>query len=91
MKKLKESLSQNDALLKLGIGGRASGSGGRAGGGGGGQARGAKRGPNKGNRGKGAGGARDNSHLRCFHCRKKVYFSIFRCFIFFNILFFRAT
>ena len=72
VKKLKETLSQNDALLKLGICGRVLGSRGGAGGGGGGQARGGRQGSNKGRGGKGAGGSRDNSHLRCFHCRQKV-------------------
>ena len=65
---LKETMSQSDALIKFGIGGRASGQGGRSGGGGSRQGRGPK--------GKGAKPKGDNSHLRCFVCRKKVIFSI---------------
>ena len=73
-KKLKETISQSDNLLKLGLGGTAC-QGGRAGGGGGGQG-----GPGKGKgKGKGKGGKGKGSleHQRCFHCKQKVSFCLF--------------
>ena len=68
-KKLKETLQQSDSLLKLGIGGAVH----RGGQGGGRGAQG--QGPRKSKGGKGRGGkkGKDASHLRCFHCKKKVF------------------
>ena len=67
-KKLKETLSQSDSLLKLGIGGGVHKGG--HGGGGGARGQGPRRAKGKGGRGGKKG--KDPSHLRCFHCKKKV-------------------
>ena len=67
-KKLKETVSQSDSLLKLGIGGAVHRGG--HGGGRGGQ------GPRNPRGGKKKGGNKGNKcpqHLRCFHCKKKVF------------------
>ena len=68
-KKLKETLTQSDSLLKLGIGGAVYRGG--QGGGRGAQGQG-PRNP-KGGKGRGAKKAKNPQHLRCFHCKKKVF------------------
>ena len=66
-KKLKETIMQNDSLLKLGLMGAGRGGGGRGGSGGG-------QGSGKGGKGKQAKG-KGKKEKRCFHCRSTVYFS----------------
>ena len=86
VKKLKETLQQSDAQLKLGIGGGVHRGG--SGEGGGGRGHGARKGPGKG-RGGNQGGE-DSSHLRCFHCRQNV-FSFFRCLLLLQPFLFSGT